>query len=260
MNNISLLLFDLDGTLLRSDKTISDRTLCTLKKCREKNILIGVATSRSWQNSLKYLTELSPDIIVSSGGALISYNDEPVFKAEFSADEVNFIINTARNICGPDCEITVDTIDSHYWNYKIDPKAIDNQWDGSIYCDFRDEFKEPSLKICVEIADNEKAESLRSCLYQYDSIRFTDGNWYKFTKKEATKENAIVRLCDILKITADNIMAFGDDLADIGMLKMCGIGVAMGNAVDEVRVAADIMIGSNDDDGIADYLEEKFLR
>ena len=55
-------------------------------------------------------------------------------------------------------------------------------------------------------------------------------------------------------------MAFGDDLADMGMLKMCGIGVAMGNAVDEVKAMADIVIGTNDEDGIADFLEERFLR
>ena len=55
---------------------------------------------------------------------------------------------------------------------------------------------------------------------------------------------------------ADNIIAFGDDLADIGMLRLAGVGVAMGNALTEVKQAADIVIGSNDEDGIADYLRE----
>ena len=55
-------------------------------------------------------------------------------------------------------------------------------------------------------------------------------------------------------------MAFGDDLADMGMLKMCGIGVAMENAVDEVKAMADIVIGTNDEDGIAAFLQERFLR
>ena len=260
MNNKKLLLFDLDGTLLTSKKLISDRTLKALLKCRENGIIIGISTSRSKQNSLKYITELSPDIIVSSGGALISSNDEYIFKAEFSADEVYLIIDKARKICGSDCEITIDTIDSHYWNYKIDPKTADNQWEGTIYCDFKERFFEPSLKICVEIDDENNAHKLRETLSEYDSIRFTDGNWYKFTKKEATKENAISVLCQELDISLEKITAFGDDLADIGMLKMCGIGVAMGNAVDEVKEAADIIIGSNDEDGIAVYLEEKYLR
>ena len=260
IKNSKLLLFDLDGTLLRSDKIISDISIETLEKCHKTGLLIGVSTSRSQQNSLKYIAELAPEIIVSSGGALITYKNKPVYKAEFSVNEVNRIIRTAREICGADCEITVDTLDSHYWNYKIDPKAVDKQWEGTVYCDFSADFPEPSLKICVEIANDEIAHRLCSELKEYDSIRFTDGNWYKFTKKEATKENAIAKLCEILGISEKNVMAFGDDLADIGMLKMCGIGVAMGNAVDEVKEVSDIVIGTNDEDGIAAFLEENILR
>ena len=58
MKKCKLLLLDLDGTLLQSDKTISTRTLSALKKCRENDILIGVSTSRSEQNSLVFLNEL----------------------------------------------------------------------------------------------------------------------------------------------------------------------------------------------------------
>lgn len=55
-----LLLFDLGGTLLQSDKTISNRTLNTLRDCRDKGILIGVSTSRSEQNFMAFLKELMP--------------------------------------------------------------------------------------------------------------------------------------------------------------------------------------------------------
>jgi len=60
MKKCKLLLLDLDGTLLQSDKTISTRMLSALKKCRENDILIGVSTSRSEQNSLVFLNELMP--------------------------------------------------------------------------------------------------------------------------------------------------------------------------------------------------------
>ena len=73
MKKCKLLLLDLDGTLLQSDKTISIITLSALKKCRENDILIGVSTSRSEQNSLVFLNELMPDILISSGGALVKY-------------------------------------------------------------------------------------------------------------------------------------------------------------------------------------------
>ena len=53
------------------------------------------------------------------------------------------------------------------------------------------------------------------------------------------------------------IAAFGDDTPDIGMLRLCGLGVAMGNAVPAVKAAADLVIGTNDEDGIAEWLEEQ---
>lgn len=61
-------------------------------------------------------------------------------------------------------------------------------------------------------------------------------------------------VCSVCGIGAKEITAFGDDLADIGMLQLCGTGIAMGNAVSAVKEQADLVIGSNDEDGIAEYL------
>ena len=103
MKKCKLLLFDLDGTLLQSDKTISSRTLSVLKKCRENNILIGVSTSRSEQNSLAYLKELMktkcllkyliPDILISSGGALVKYKTDIIIGSNDEEGIANFIEN-----------------------------------------------------------------------------------------------------------------------------------------------------------------------
>lgn len=258
MNQCRLLLFDLDGTLLRSDKTISQKTLEVLRECRDKGILIGVSTSRSEQNALSFIEELQPDVMIASGGALVKYNGEYIYKAEFSAEETRQMIAVSREICGADCEITIDTIDFHYWNYKIDPKKQDQSWGDSVYTDFGD-FNESSLKMCVEIFDECQAERLREELRDCDCIRFSDGHWYKFTKKTATKENAILEISAVCGISTEEMVAFGDDYADIGMLTLCGKGIAMGNAIDEVKEKADVVIGSNDEDGIAEYLRSEFL-
>ena len=252
-----LLLFDLDGTLLRNDKTISERTLCVLEKCRNKGLMIGVSTSRSEQNSLEFLSQLLPDILISSGGASVKQNGEYIYKAEFSAEETNHMISTAREICGVDCEITIDTLTNHYWNYKIDPRKQDQSWGDSIYTDF-DNFNQKALKMCVEIFDGNTADKLRDTLADCDCIRFSDGFWYKFTKKGVTKEKAIMEICSACDITPENIMAFGDDFADIGMLKLCGMGIAMGNAIQEVKDIADMVIGTNDNEGIADFLSKVY--
>lgn len=256
---MKLLLFDLDGTLLNSDKRISKRTLEVLKKCRENGHLIGVSTSRSEQNSLFFISELKPDITITSGGALVKKNGEYIYKAEISAEETRKIIETAREVCGQDCEIAVDTLNNHYWNYKVDPKKQDQSWGNSTYTDFKD-FNDRSLKISIEIFDEKQVEELKRLLTGYDCVRFSDGCWYKFTKEGITKEKAIEETCNICNWKLEDIIAFGDDLVDIGMLKLCGLGVAMGNAIDEVKEIADIVIGSNDEDGIAEYLENEFLK
>lgn len=252
-----LLLFDLDGTLLKSDKTISEHTLSVLNKCRSNGLMIGVSTSRSEQNSMEFLSQLLPDILISSGGALVKQDKKYIYKAEFSIEETNYMITTIREICGADCEITIDTLHNHYWNYKKDPKKQDQSWGDSIYTDFEN-FNQKALKMCVEVFDSNTADKLKNTLTDCDCIRFSDGFWYKFTKKGVTKENAIKKICSACDITPKNIMAFGDDLADIGMLKLCGMGIAMGNALQEVKDIADVVIGTNDNEGIAGFLVKEF--
>jgi len=253
-----ILLFDLDGTLLKDDKTLSQYTLEVVSKCREQGLFIGISTSRSEQNCLKFLKELKPDILISSGGALVRANGKIICSSSFSEAETKSFIETARNICGMDCEITVDTLDAHYWNYKTNPKEQDKSWGDSIYTDFSD-FNHEALKICVEIPDSGLARKLSEQFSELDSQRFSDGDWYKFTKSGITKEKAILAVCEAYHADVSEIVAFGDDYADIGMLKLCDIGVAMGNAIQEVKDIADVITLSNEEDGVAAYLEKRII-
>ena len=252
---MTVLLFDLDGTLLRSDKTISAAVLAALDDCRRQGIRMGICTARSRQNTLAFLGALRPDFLITSGGALVQENGRYIYQSAFSAEETNRIIRTAREICGAECEITADTMDGHYWNYKADPQNLEKNWGGSVYTDFND-FEQAALKLCVEIFDDAQAERLKAALPETDCIQFSDGFWYKLTPKGTTKETAMLKLCAAGGISLQDMIAFGDDLADIGMLRLAGTGVAMGNALAEVKQAADVVIGSNDEDGIAAYLRE----
>ena len=113
--------------------------------------------------------------------------------------------------------------------------------------------------MCVEIFEDSQARQLQELLNECDCLRFSDGYWYKFTKKEATKERAIMEVCAVCGIKTEEITAFGDDYADIGMLRLCGKGIAMGNAISDVKEKADLVIGGNDEDGIAEYLESVYF-
>ena len=254
---MKLLLFDLDGTLLKSDKTVSARTLNALGKCKEKGILIGISTSRAIHNCMSLLPDLKPDLFIASGGAVIDYRGEIIGTFELSGEETRSVIDTARALCG-DCEIAVDTLNAYYNNYRVNPNKKIPNWGETTYSDFTD-FNKKSLKVSVEVFDETKAQELAQRFPDCDFHRFVGTSWYKFSKKEATKENAVKFAAAALSINLRDTAAFGDDVADIGMLKLCGTGVAMGNAIDAVKDAADIVIGSNDEDGIAEYLEKHLL-
>ena len=186
---------------------------------------------------------------------MVRVNETIICSSSFSVIETKDFIESARKICGIDCEITVDTFDAHYWNYKTNPKEQDKSWGDSIYTDFTD-FKYEALKICVEIPNPSLAQKLREHFPELDSQRFSDGDWYKFTKSGITKEKAILAVCEACHVAVSETAAFGDDYADSGMLKLCGIGVAMGNAVQEVKDIADDIALSNEEDGVAAYLEK----
>lgn len=254
-----MLLFDLDGTLLRSDKTISRCTLENLNRCRQLGLLIGIATSRGEQNAMGFLRQLQPDAIITSAGALVRCKEEISHINGFSAEETSHVLKTLRTVCSADVPMTVDTVDDYYRNYEVPATDADQTWAMGHMTDYKG-FALPSLKICFECHDHALPQAVAAALPHCDLIHFSDGPWYKLTPKGATKENAILQMCDTLGLQSAQIIAFGDDYADIGMLKMCGLGIAMGNAIDEVKRAADIIIGNNDDDGIADWLEVTFLR
>ena len=254
--NRKMLLFDLDGTLLTSEKTVSEITAAAVERAREKGYIVGISTSRSESNSRKFLSCIAPDVIISSGGALVTKNGEILCCECFDGDETARVIAKARQVCGDDLHITADTVgdsSEYYLNFTPEQDVLFESWGNITFTDFND-FHFSTLKLCFEIEDDTTAEKLRAALPECDCIRFTDGFWYKFTKAGITKESAIYHLCDSLGIGTADITAFGDDLADIGMLQLCGTGVAMGNARPEVKEIADIIIGSNDEDGIAEYL------
>lgn len=250
---IQLVLFDLDGTLLNSAKEITDPSKEALRRLKDQGVLVGFSTSRGETMCGRYCDEIDPDVIIVSAGAVVKLHGKTIYQAAFSKEETRQMIQAAREIGGDDIEITIDTEQSHYWNYHEDPEIHYKGWGTTEYSDYQD-FDEPSLKTCVQFSKREQAEKLAERFPDCDWAKFSDIDWYKFTPKTANKEAAIHHLMKETALTKDNIMSFGDDFTDIGMLKLSGIGVAMGNAIPEVKEVADIIIGSNDEEGIASFL------
>ena len=84
--------------------------------------------------------------------------------------------------------------------------------------------------------------------------------WYAFMPKKSGKTAAVQALTEISQIGPEDIAAFGDDLNDVEMLRLCGTGVAVANAMPQVLEAADEITLSNDDDGLAEWLADHCLK
>ena len=115
------------------------------------------------------------------------------------------------------------------------------------------------IKITVEITDDTTAYSIASVFPSVAVIRFSGENWYRFADKTADKWRGVKALAAHFGIDLKKAAAFGDDYNDADMLRFCGVGVAVANAIDEAKAAADYVCDSNDNDGVAKWLEEHVL-
>ncbi len=255
MENISIILSDLDGTLFRNDKSISDFTKQTIRQAQAKGLLFGICTSRAKVNAIKFLDGIEPDILITNGGGIVYYKEQKIYNCEFTVEECRKLIAAAFEVFGKDVILSVDNEHALYSNSH--EELGDKFWTFNDFLDFR----EPCMKMCIQSLDKEKVEKVASVigLENVDYLPFSDIPWYKLSKKGATKEKAIEELCRHLNITSSQIAAFGDDFNDIGMLKFCGAGIAMENAIDEVKKAADSVCASNENDGVAKWIENNLL-
>lgn len=261
MENISLILSDLDGTLFRNDKSISDFTKQMIARAQASGILFGISTARASVNAVKFLDGIKPDVFISNGGGLVMCGSKKIYSCEFTPEETRSLIDAAFEFCGApgaglNNRVTI-SIDNEKGLYCNSTKELgDKFW---TFTDFKD-FNGTCMKMCIETQDREKVAKVASVIGEdnVEYLPFSDIPWYKLSKRGATKEKAIEALCKSLNISPKNIAAFGDDFNDIGMLTLCGTGVAMSNAIKEVKDAANEVCLSNEEDGVAHWIE-KFL-
>lgn len=255
MFSYRLIVLDLDGTLLNSKKEISSVNLAALKRARECGALIAFSTARSAGAMREYIAAVQPDILISNGGALVERNGEVIFSRQLSAESVRHIIKRCFELSDGKCEITIETDRGYFWNYKPDCDFSRYETPDNVqYNDFTD-FKCPAYKVTAEVEREEDARKIADEIPGCGTLSFRGEIWRRFAHIEATKRNALEHICGELSIQPKEILAFGDDLNDLEMLKYC-TGVAMGNALDEVKAAARFVTDTNDNDGVAKFIAE----
>ena len=260
MSEIKLVVTDLDNTLLRRDKTISDYTLSVFNRLRERGVLIAFATSRSVRASARFRAILTPDIDITSGGAIAVMNGETLFRAAIEIETASLILRDLREKDGV-LQITVDTEE-----YYFSSKPIDFSWAGwidysdSITTDFSEPLPVPDVfKITPNATNAEAVLSIASRYPTVDVLNFSGEDWYQIKSRKAAKQYAVEEVCSRLGFSMEAVTAFGDDRNDMEMLRACGTGVAVSNAIDACKTVADAVCGDCDNDGVAKWIEENIL-
>lgn len=242
---------DLDRTLLRTDKTLSEYTLDIMRKCHDKGIAVMTATARPERSILQYHKQICFDAITTMNGARIILPNA-VLENGISRLSGKHILS--KLVVMPDTLISVETSDGIYSNAEIP------EWNCTYYDDFPNLPTQGTLyKVLVSSKGNALYGQVENILT--DDVYYTvaNGNLMQIMSKNATKWKGICAMLEALNMSKIETVYFGDDNDDIEPIQMCGTGVAVANAIDTVISEADYVTGNNDEDGVAHFIEENIL-
>jgi len=248
---IKMLVFDLDDTLLRSDKTISEYTVSVIKKCRSRGIKVIYATGRGC--TLNIVPQDIFDGSVRNGGAAAFADGIQIYEKSISIEKVRGFL-TACDKAG--IRIAAQDEYRHYSNFNVD-----EVWSWIDYYTIAD-FNTLDIKVEKMYALPETEPDLKvikSNLPDWINMIIARDKLAMFMHRDATKSYAVNALAEYWKAETDEIMAFGDDLNDIDLLEYSGVGIAIGNALEEVKAVADYVCDTNENDGAAKWVEEYVL-
>lgn len=247
-----MIVTDLDNTLLRRDKTISDHTANVFMQLHERGILTAFATARYFRTVEEWLIPhmgIRPDIVISLNGALAYQNATPLYEATFSPDVGNSLVNVLHKHGG---KITVGTSCIRYTERPIE----DTHTSFSVVCSFDKLINERFHYIDVRGMESSFLDGIAADFPELRYQGYTDSALITFQHVNARKELALSAIMKQLNLLPAEVIGFGDDHNDINMLRTCGIGVAVANAVNECKAVADNICGDCDNDGVAHWLEE----
>lgn len=252
--DVKMLAMDLDRTLLRRDKTVSAYTLGVLEKCREKGMKIVIATARSERAAQRMMDLMHPDGVISSGGAKVTANGKVLCEKKLSVADTQGIIDAARSRSM--ANLSVETGEGTFvtWREAKHPDHAHGRW-----WDFAQPLGLAAYKITPEFERAQDAGAVAAQFPWCSMQAYSGEKWYRFARRDAHKLSGIQTLTACWQLSMENVAAFGDDWTDLDMIRGCGIGVAVANAIPEIREAADFITASHEADGVAQWLEKQLL-
>lgn len=262
-----LIALDLDGTLLNTKKQISKRTKTILNQLKEAGHQLVISTGRPFRASQNYYEELNLTTpIVNFNGAHVHHPRQPdfgVYHTTIPRETAFAIVKTCRAF--QINNVITEVLDDVYvdkWDKDL-ISAFDMPESQITVGPIEQTLRENPTSVLIstprehisrliKALDSEHAEIIDQRSWGYPS------EIIEIIRKGTNKAVGLKRVADYLSIPMSRVVAFGDEENDLEMLAEAGLGVAMANGSEEVREIANYVTLSNDEDGVAVFLETHF--
>ena len=265
MGTYKLIALDLDGTLVRKDQTISPHTQEVLLRVQEQGVKVVIASGRPTYGTapvadLLHVSDYGGYLLSFNGGAIFDWaTQEQLYSKMLDSGVLPYLYECAKRhgfhiMTYVGSNIVAEVADNPYIQFT----SMRNKMPVRTVPDFLAEVTYPLSK-CMIVGDPEPLhelelamqEPLRGKAEAYRSEPF----FLEIVPSGIDKAEGLKVLLDKIGMKSEELMAFGDGYNDIPMLQFAGMGVAMGNAADEVKKAADFVTLSNEADGVAYAIE-----
>ena len=271
--SIKLLVLDLDGTALASDKSFSERNKRAVENVANSGIKVIFATGRSIIGIADEILQLScvRYVIASNGARIFDLGlGKSLYECYLSNTALEMIMNNVRKFkdtsvslyCNGSCfmdrvsydKITGDKNSYPQWFREYITKV------QTVYNSVEEIDMHCVEKVVCFFKSREVRKKAISTMRFVEGVQVSSGNDYsiEIADKTVSKGNSLGILAKMLGIRNEEIMSIGDNENDRSMFEVSGISVAMENAEDSIKLEADYVTKSNDNDGVA-YIIEKLL-
>lgn len=264
---------DLDHTFLRTDQSVSDFS-AKVWNDKRKDTILSIATARSYQKSQDFLGKLHLDapMILLDGTMIVTPDKKLIDIKTLNKALGDAIIAEGKTFDIYPFVITlndVKTLDESF----LFPTSLNAHQHGVLE-NYRND---PRMEKCTNIRAKEMNLKLvyfgnfktldpltqhlsktfgKELEYKLSPEKYSNGWFLTVLHPEGDKAHALSKVMEYLKRDTTDVTVFGDSVNDIGMFKLAGTAVAVSNALDEVKAVADVVLEhSNDEDGVARYLE-----
>lgn len=270
-----LICIDMDGTMLDEKGEVTAQNKRALKAAYEKGVNIAITTGRIFQCATLYadLIGVSGPVISSNGAYIgIKGKKEPIYQSIMSKKALYDFYKAAKKYDVITYFFTTWGVVADKAFSKEHPYVILNQslpQEEHIRLEEVENFEEAFEKydgtflkaICIEEKERWKLGKLREELEAYESFEVVTSweNNIEIMSAQTSKGHAVKKLAEYLNIQREQVICIGDSENDLSMIEYAGLGIAMENALPEVKEAAKYITTSNRESGVAKAIEKFIL-